>query len=177
MVAAGSELYSPDQWNSFFMLTGTGSAALTGLVFVAISVNLRDVVKDATHTYRAINMLTGFSAVFILASFVFVGHQTHQTVGLEWLVVALLAGAINTNGYIRGFSLTGSRYHLSLFRIAGGSACYLGQVLGSAAFLFGAGWGIYLSAVALTLNFYFLISGSWLLIVGTLHTSSEAPNT
>lgn len=177
MVAATSDLYSPDQWNNFFVLTGTGSAALTGLVFVAISVNLRDVVKDATHTYRAINMLNGFTAVFVLASFALIGHQTHQTVGLEWFVVALLAGAINTNGYIRGFSLTGSRYALGVFRIAGGSACYLGQVVGSAAFYFGAGWGIYLSAVALTLNFYFLISGSWLLIVGTLHTASEAPKT
>ena len=169
----GSDLYSPDQWNSFFVLVGTGSAALTGLVFVAISVNLRDVVKDATHTYRAINMLTGFTAVFILSSFALMGHQDHRTVGLEWLIVSLLAGAINTNGYVRGFSLAGSRYALSLFRVAGGSACYLGQIVGSAAFYFGAGWGIYVSATALIINFYFLVSGSWLLIVGTIQSSRD----
>lgn len=168
-----SELYSPEQWNNFFVLVGTGSAALTGLVFVAISVNLRDVLKDATHTYRAINMLTGFTAVFILSSFALMGHQTHQTVGVEWLIVSLLAGAINTNGYIRGFSLAGSRYALSLFRVAGGSACYLGQIIGSAAFYFGAGWGIYVAATGLVINFYFLVSGSWLLIVGTLQSSRD----
>lgn len=170
---SGSELYNPDQWNNFFVLVGTGSAALTGLVFVAISVNLRDVLKDATHTYRAINMLTGFTAVFILSSFALMGRQTHQTVGLEWLIASLLAGAINTNGYIRGFSLAGSRYALSLFRVAGGSACYLGQIVGSAAFYFGASWGIYVSATALIINFYFLVSGSWLLIVGTLQSSRD----
>lgn len=153
-------------------MVGTGSAALTGLVFVAISVNLRDVVKDATHTYRAINMLNGFTSVFVLSSLALMGHQTHQTLGLEWLIVSLLAGAINTNGYIRGFSLTGSRYALSLFRVAGGTACYLGQIIGSAAFFFGFGWGIYVSAVALIVNFYFLVSGSWLLIVGTLQSSN-----
>ncbi len=169
-----ADTYVAESWNNFFVLVGTGSAALTGLVFVAISVNLRDVVKDATHTHRAINMLTGFTAVFILSSFALMGRQTHQTVGLEWLIVSLLAGAINTNGYIRGFSLTGSRYKLSLFRIAGGSACYLGQIVGSAAFYFGADWGIYLSATALIINFYFLVSGSWLLIVGTIHNSNEA---
>jgi hypothetical protein len=172
---AGSELYSPDQWNNFFVLVGTGSAALTGLVFVAISVNLRDVVRDATHTYRAINMLTGFTAVFILSSFALMGHQTHQTLGLEWLIVSLLAGAINTNGYIHGFSLAGSRYALSLFRVAGGSACYLAQIIGSAMLLFGSGWGLYVSAVGLIVNFYFLVSGSWLLIVGTVHGSNAAP--
>lgn len=171
----GPDLYSPDQWNNFFVLVGTGSAALTGLVFVAISVNLRDVVKDATHTYRAINMLTGFTAVFILSSFALMGHQTHQTVGLEWLIVSVVAGAINTNGYVHGFSLAGSRYALSLFRVAGGSACYLVQVIGCAAFFLGADWGIYVSAIGLIVNFYFLVSGSWLLIVGTVHGSKSEP--
>ena len=120
-------------------------------------------------------MLNGFTAVFVLSSFALMGHQTYRTLGLEWLIVSAVAGAINTNGYIHGFSLTGSRYALSLSRVIGGSACYLGQIIGSAAFLFGAGWGIYVSAVALIVNFYFLVSGSWLLIVGTLHGSSEAP--
>ncbi len=170
-----AELYSPDQWNNFFVVSGTGSAALTGLVFVAISVNLRDVVRDATHTYRAINMLTGFTSVFILGLFALMGHQTHQTLGLEWFIVALLAAAINTSGYVRGFGSAASRYALSLFRVAGGSACYLGQIIGAAAFFLGASWGIYLSAVALIVNFYFLVSGSWLLIVGTLHSSNGVP--
>lgn len=168
-----AEIYSPEQWNNFFVLVGTGSAALTGLVFVAISVNLKDVVKDATHTYRAVNMLTGFTAVFILSSFALMGHQTNQTVGVEWLIVSLVAGAINTNGYIRGFSLTGSRYALSLFRIAGGSLCYLSQIIGSSMLFLGIGWGIYVGATGLIVNFYFLVSGSWLLIVGTLQSSRE----
>ena len=170
-----SGLYRPEQWSNFFVLVGTGSAALTGLVFVALSVNLRDVLKDSTHVYRAINMLTGFTAVFILSSFALMGTQSHQTVGLEWLIVSLVAGAINTNGYIHGFRAGASRYALSLFRIAGGSACYLGQIVGSAAFLLGFGWGIYLSATALIVNFFFLVSGSWLLIVGTLRPANEAP--
>ena len=169
----GPDIYSPDQWNNFFVLVGTGSAALTGLVFVAISVNLKDVVRDATHTYRAINMLTGFTAVFILSSLALMGHQTHQPVAIEWLIVSLLAGAVNTNGYIRGFSLAGSRYALSLFRVAGGSACYLGQIIGSAMFYFGFAWGIYVAAIALIVNFYFLVSGSWLLIVGTVQNPGQ----
>lgn len=165
--------YSPEQWGNFFVLVGTGSAALTGLVFVAISVNLRDVLRDATHTYRAINMLTGFTAVFILSSFALMGRQTHQTLGVEWLIVSLLAGLINTRGYIQGFSVAGSRYALSRFRVAGGSACYLAQVIGSAMLFVGADWGIYMAATGLIVNFYFLVSGSWLLIVGTLNSPNK----
>ena len=159
----------PEQWTNFFMLVGSGSAALAGLVFVAITINLRGVAEDATHRYRAINMLTGFSSAFILSALALMGQQSPQAVGLEWLVVALPATAVNTNGYIQAFRLRGSsRYALSPFRIVGGTACYLGQVVGSLLLVLDVGWGINVAAIALVANFYFLISGSWLLIVGTL---------
>jgi hypothetical protein len=166
-----SEVYDPQQWNNFFLLVGTGSAALTGLVFVAMSINLKGVVKDATHTYRAINMLSGFTAAFILGSLALMGHQTNRTLGIEWLIVSSLAAAVNSHGYIQGFRQDGSRYALSLGRIAGGSACYLGQIVGSLILFFGSIAGLYIAAIALTVNFCFLISGSWLLIIGTLHNS------
>jgi len=166
-----SEVFEPAQWKNFFVLVGTGSAALTGLVFVALTINLSGVAKDATHRYRAINMLSGFTAVFVLSSLALMGHQTYRTLGIEWLLVSLLAAGINTNGYIQGFRLVGSRYAsryaLSGVRIVGGSACYLGQIIGSLMLCFGSRTGIYVGAMALIINFYFLVSGSWLLIVGT----------
>ena len=157
------------------MLVGTGSAALTGLVFVAMSINLKGVTKDATHTYRAINMLSGFTAVFLISGLALMGHQTYRTLGAEWLVVSLLAAAINTNGYVRGLSVAGSGYALSRFRIAGGSACYLGQVVGATILLLGHETGLYIAAIAVIINFYFMVSGSWLLIVGTLDSANESP--
>jgi hypothetical protein len=172
----GSEVYNPEQWSNFFVLVGTGAAALTGLVFVAMSINLKGVTRDATHTYRAINMLSGFTAAFLISSLALMGHQTYRTLGIEWLIVSFLAAAINTNGYIRGLSLAGSRYALSLFRIVGGSACYLAQLIGSAILFAGLVAGIYIGSIALIVNFYFMISGSWLLIVGTLHSSNETPS-
>ncbi len=166
-----SEIYNPAQWTNFFVLVGTGSAALTGLVFVALSINLKGIAKDATHRYRAINMLSGFTAVFIICSLALMGQQTYRTLGIEWLIVSLLAAAINTNGYIQGFRLSGSRYALSPVRVVGGSACYLGQIIGSLILYFGSITGIYISAIAVIINFCFLVSGSWLLIVGTLNGS------
>src|SRR5580700_9310166 len=137
------EVYNPGQWNNFFILVGTGSAALAGLVFVAITINLKGVTEDATHRYRAINMLSGFTSVFIISSLALMGHQTYRTLGIEWLIVSLLAASINTNGYVQAFRLQGSLYALSPFRIAGGSACYLGQIIGSAMLLSGSRAGLY----------------------------------
>jgi len=165
-------VYDPEQWNNFFVLVGSGSAALTGLVFVAITINLKGVAKDATHRYRAINMLSGFTSILVVSSLALMGHQTYRTLGIEWLIVSVLAVAINTNGYIQAFRLDGSsRYALSYVRMIGGSACYLGQIIGSVMLLSGSGTGAYVGAIALIITFCYLISGSWLLIVGTVHSS------
>src|SRR5262245_41647408 len=167
---------NPDQWTNFFMLAGSGSAALAGLVFVAITINLKGVAEDATHRYRAVNMLTGFSSAFIISVLALMGQQTQQALGIEWLAVALPATAINTSGYIQAFRLRGSsRYALSPFRIVGGSICYLGQILGALLLVVGVGSGINVAALALVANFAFLISGSWLLIVGTFPRSDRRP--
>jgi hypothetical protein len=170
-----SEVYNPEQWNNFFVLVGTGSAALTGLVFVALTINLKGVEKDATHRYRAINMLSGFTSVFVISSLALMGHQTHKTLGIELLLVGLVALTVNTNGYIQAFKRQSSLYALGPVRIVGGSACYLGQIVGSIMFYFGFRTGIYISAVSLIINFYFLVSGSWLLVLGTLHSSKVEP--
>ncbi len=160
-----------EQWNNFFILVGTGSATLAGLVFVALTINLRGVAKDATHRYRAINMLTGFASVFLLSALALMGHQRAFALGLEWLIVAALAAAINTYGYFQAFRLRSSLYALSKVRMVGGTVGYLGQVVGAILLLLGVGSGIYIAAIALIANFIYLISGSWLLILGTIHTT------
>jgi hypothetical protein len=159
--------YVAGEWNNFFILVGTGAAALTGLVFVALTINLKGVAQDATHRYRAINMLTGLTAAFIICALALMGAQTYRTIGIEWLIVSLLAATINTNGYVQAFRLGGSLFALNSFRIIGGTACYLGQMVGAVMLCLGTSVGIYISAVALIVNFFFMVSGSWLLIVGT----------
>jgi hypothetical protein len=175
MVAA--DVYNPAQWNDFFVLVGTGSATLAGLVFLAMTLNLKGVAGDATHRYRAINMLSGFTSAFVIGALALMGHQTNRTLGVEWFMVSLLAASINTNGYVQAFRLHGSLYALSPFRMVGGSACYLGQIIGSTMLYSGSRAGLYVGAIALIVNFYFLISGSWLLILGTLHSSDQASAT
>ena len=57
------DIYRPDMWQNFFLMVGGGAAALTGLVFVALSLNLEVIAHDTTHTHRAIGTLAGFAAV------------------------------------------------------------------------------------------------------------------
>jgi hypothetical protein len=76
-------VYQADQWREFFVMVGGGAAALTGLVFVAMSLNLESITRDATHRYRAIGTLAGFAAAFAICALALMGGQDGLAVGLE----------------------------------------------------------------------------------------------
>lgn len=160
-----AEIYRPDQWQSFFIMVGGASAALTGLVFVAMSLSLGSTIRDPTHRYRSIGTLAGFTAVFMICALALLGSQTHLSLGGEWLVIAVIAGYIYVNGYRQAVMRGGSPAGLSVYRVVAGGVCYFGQIVGSIMLVFGQIFGLYLAAAAMIVYFPLMISGAWLLIV------------
>lgn len=155
-----------DQWDNFFLMVGGGAAALAGLIFVAMSINPEVIIQNSTHKNRAINMLTGFSAIFMACSFALIGHQYLEALGLEWLFLWLVATVVFIRGYVIAIRSGMSSIGLNMPRLAGGTMCYLGQVIGAVLLILGRSAGLYIAAVASIVLFAFLISGAWLLIIG-----------
>src|SRR3954447_14308573 len=96
-----TEAYQPDQWHDFFLMVGGAAAVLAGLVFVALSLNLDMVMRDATHRYRAVATLTNFVGTFLICALALMAGQTHVAVGAEWLLVSVVAGPMYVYGYLR----------------------------------------------------------------------------
>jgi hypothetical protein len=155
-----------DQWNNFFVMVGSGAAALAGLIFVAISINPESIVRNSTHKNRAINMLSGFSAIFMACGFALLGNQNPVALGFEWSFLWVIATFIFIRGYVIAIRLGTSTIGLNAPRLAGGTICYLAEVVGAIFLIFGYGVGLYIAAVATIVLFAFLISGAWLLIIG-----------
>jgi hypothetical protein len=162
----GSSDFMPDQWDNFFVMVGGGAAALAGLIFVAMSVNPEVVIRNSTHKNRAINMLSGFSAVFMACSFALIGRQYLEVLGFEWLVLWLAATVIFIRGYVVAIRSGMSSIGLTMPRLAGGTICYLAEVIGAILLILGNSAGLYIAAIASIVLFAFLISGAWLLIIG-----------
>ncbi len=161
MIAA--DIFRPGQWDSFFLLVGTGAVTLTGLVFVAMSLNLKVIAIDATHRYRAINTLAGLALVFMRCAFVLMGAQNHRSIGIELFVVSGISLAIFAKGYAQAIRMgTGLR----LSRITGGSLIHLAEMTGAALFFFGYLSGLYLAATAVLTNTCYMITAAWLLVIG-----------
>ena len=147
-------------------MVGGGAAALVGLIFVAMSISPGAIIRNATHRNRAINMLTGFTAVFMACGVALIGNQSIGALGVEWLVLWLLATSVFIRGYVRAIAAGRSSIGLNAPRLAGGTLCYLAEVLGAVLLILGHSAGLYIAAVATVVLFGFLISGAWLLILG-----------
>ena len=155
-----------EPWNNFFLMVGGGAAALAGLIFVAISINPERIVRNTTHKNRAINMLSGFSAIFMACSLALLGDQHLVALGAEWFFLWIIATYIFIRGYVVAIKSGMSSIGLNPPRLAGGTMCYLAEVTGAVLLILGHGEGLYIAAIATIVLFAFLISGAWLLIIG-----------
>jgi hypothetical protein len=155
-----------DQWNNFFVMVGGGAAALAGLIFVAMSINPEIIIRNSTHKNRAINMLSGFTAIFMACSLALIGDQSLAALGFEWLLVWLIATIIFIGGYVRAIRSGMSSIGLNAPRLAGGTMCYIAEVIAAIFLVLGHSAGLYIAAIGTIVLFVFLISGAWLLIIG-----------
>jgi hypothetical protein len=169
MIAA--DIFEPGQWTDFFLLVGTGAVTLTGLVFVAMSLNLKGIAIDATHRYRAINTLTGLALVFMRCALVLMGAQNHRSIGAELFVVAGISAAIFVNGYIKAIRTSNG---LRLSRVVGGSLVHSAEMIGAAVFFLGYLPGLYIAAVAILTNTCYMITAAWLLVIGAFDQETDA---
>jgi hypothetical protein len=162
-----------EQWNNFFVMVGGGAAALAGLIFVAMSINPESIVRNSTHKNRAINMLTGFSAVFMACALALLGEQNLLALGIEWFFLWLIATFIFVRGYVTAIKLGMSSIGLTVPRLAGGTMCYVAEVIGAIFLILGHSVGLYIAAIATIVLFAFLISGAWLLIIGVYEDKTK----
>ena len=164
--------YAPELWHDFFVMVGGAAAALTGLVFVALSINLTTIASDATHRYRAIGTLNGFMAAFALCAFGLMQGQSSQAFGLGWIAVAIYALIVYDYGIAKAQDQGRSRAGLMSYRIFIGNALYAAQIAGATLLALGSDFGIYVAAIALIASIAYTTTGAWLLLMG-VHRPSQ----
>jgi modulator of FtsH protease len=76
----------PAPWQNFFLMLGGANAALTGLVFVALSIHLREVLDHPLLKPRAVLALVVLTTQIAIAAIV-LAPQSRELMGLEILVL------------------------------------------------------------------------------------------
>jgi hypothetical protein len=78
-----------DGWENFFIAEAGASAALAGLAFVSISINLQKIVISKSLPSRAVEALGLLLVVLILSSLMLVPGQSITFIGAEALLVGV----------------------------------------------------------------------------------------
>jgi hypothetical protein len=83
-------------WDNFFVAQVGASAALAGLLFVGISINMNRILQFPVLTDRALQALTLLFTILIACSLLLVPGIGPLEFGVEIIVVGAVAGAILT---------------------------------------------------------------------------------
>jgi hypothetical protein len=92
--------YDPEGWHDFYVMVGGAAAVLTGLIFVAMSLHLRPILRDPWHRGRAGSSLLALMSVVLISGAVLIPGQVPEALGLEILAIALLSPANTIRGLI-----------------------------------------------------------------------------
>lgn len=84
--------YSAAEWESLFVAEAGASAALAGLLFVALSINLERILKGIGLPGRAGEAIVLLLTVLVVSTFGLVPGQSPRVLGAEVLGFGLLPG-------------------------------------------------------------------------------------
>ncbi len=164
---ARSVAYDPGSWDTFFVLTGTAAATLTGLFFIAFSLRLRDLQHSLTLRTRARYLLIWLIVIAVGSAFVLMPDQPLAALATEILVLS--AGSV---AYTAWSSLQTARREPPpisvdlLVRWLGMATTWLLSIGAGISLLAGHGGGLYLLAFAMLLGIALEVAAAWSLIVG-----------
>ncbi len=87
-----STAYTAGSWTGFGTATASAAATLAGLLFVAVSINLKKILKITSLPSRAAQTLILFATPLISALLVIVPGQARVALGAELLASGLVIG-------------------------------------------------------------------------------------
>src|SRR5256885_13020717 len=82
--------YDAARWSDFALAQLGASAALLGLVFVGLSINLKDVIGSRQLVNRALEAVIALGTVLVSATGVLIPAQSRGVLSTELLVIAVL---------------------------------------------------------------------------------------
>jgi hypothetical protein len=89
------------EWQTLFAVQAGAAATLTGLVFVAVSINLTKIVAFPGLPSRAAESIIQFLQVFFICTAALIPRQPAVAVAIEILSVALFSWAIQVIAHVR----------------------------------------------------------------------------
>jgi uncharacterized protein YhhL (DUF1145 family) len=165
-ITVGGTVGGMPGWGDFAVITGGSSAALVGLLFVAVSIRADHVGESRALRSRLAQILTIFLGVLMASIAIALPNPAGWVLGVELIVVSLMMGAalIVLNGRAERADSVSSLEGV-LARINPNFTTAVLMCLGGLCLAFGLPEGLFLIAVAALVAFVGGVIGAWLVLV------------
>jgi hypothetical protein len=157
-----------DAWHDFYVMLGTSSAALIGLLFVATSLHLGEVMSNPAFRIRAYNATLYLLTLLVEAALILV-PQPVPFLGAELMVLNLVGLSLpisTTYTFVYKHRIISRRGGMRMSRVVTLSVAYLLGIAGGIALIQGSHWGMYLVSVSYITLLAAVVLGTWSIMLG-----------
>lgn len=154
-------------WSEFFVAIAGAAAALAGLIFVGVSINLTRILSFARLPDRALQAIILMLTVLVVSVLCLVPAQPDLFLGLELLAVGIIAWAGVFRLDLRILSKTDQKYRNEFFQsmLLTEAAVLPYVVAGAVVLADGSGVGLYWVVPAVIASFTKAVFDAWVLLV------------
>jgi hypothetical protein len=158
--------YAADHWTDFGVATAGAAAALAGLLFVAISINLERILQFPSLPHRAAQTLILFALPLIISLLLIVPGQPRAALGGELLAIGLATGTfmLVTDARVPMNEQETKATRLFARILPSVMTCGCLAIAGST-LLATAGGGLYWLVPAVVAAFIFGLLNAWVLLI------------
>lgn len=158
--------YDPSEWTDFFVAAAGASAALAGLVFVAVSINIDRILKMQGVPERALETVLTLLGVVLVSLVMLMPGVGIETLGVLLLLLSLtlIAVAFQINGSTRAPADGEPHASRHLLR----AMATVPVLAGALSLLTETGGGLYWIGAAVLLGTLAAVINAWVLLVEIL---------
>ena len=162
-----------DTWEEFAVVTGGAAAALTGLLFVAVSIRLDVIAASTDLRSRAAQTLTLFLSITLVAILFAIPGQPEWLFGAELIALAVVAGITLVLLDRRAGRQPSQQTVARVLERASPNALTMSLIgIGGLLTSIGQEWGLYLVVPAVIAALVGGVLGAWLFMM----SAGEAPS-
>jgi hypothetical protein len=166
--------YEPAMWTTMYGAVAGSAAALAGLLFVALTVNLPRILPEASYVARARRALGGLVTLLVLAILILIPGQPRAALGIELLCLAGTVGTIS--GRLEGRTIRrlppARRMHWAVGMLPVNLSVAAIAVTGGS-LIAGGGGGLYWLPATVLVLFLGSALDAWILVVEAAETSRQ----
>ena len=157
----------PSSWNELYLMLGSSSAALIGLLFVATSLHLAEIANEVIYRLRAQYTMLILLSTLIQGTAVLI-PQPIAVLGVELLAVNIWGLSFPITLLSKAIKIPGSRGRggFSVRRAGVFIVGYLIGIVGAGAVATGREWGMYGVTVSYTILLIISIWNGWMIMQG-----------